>query len=186
MRAIRLASLLTVVLLGACAPPPEPEHTLFLDLETGRVVIALRPDLAPKHVAHIKKLTREGFYNGLAFHRVVDGFMAQTGDPTGTGMGGSGAKLKAEFSDESFKRGSVGMARGVDPDSSDSQFFICVVRASGLDGRYTLVGRVVEGIKLVDQIKKGTWARANLVEDPDIVVRLQVAADVEPIKESEK
>ena len=179
MRTIQRASALTMLLLCACSPELDPENTLYLDLKEGRVVIALRPDLAPIHVERIKKLTRDGFYNGLTFHRVIEGFMAQTGDPAGTGAGGSGVSLQAEFSDERFKRGSVGMARGVDPDSADSQFFICVDSAPGLDGSYTLVGRAVEGMKLVDQIKKGTWDRNGLVDDPDVMVRLQVAADVE-------
>jgi len=183
-RILQLASVLAMSLLCACAPELDPENTLYMDLETGRVVIALRPDLAPVHVARIKKLTRDGFYNGLKFHRVIDGFMAQTGDPTGTGRGGSGVKLKAELSDEPFKRGSVGMARKRDPDSGDSQFFICVDSAGALDGKYTLLGKVVKGMKLVDDIKKGTWERGGLVDNPDVIVRMRVAADVEPVDKS--
>lgn len=173
-----LSVLVMTILLCSCAPATDPENTLFLDLEAGRIVIALRPDLAPQHVKRIKELTRAGFYDGLAFHRVVEGFMAQTGDPTGTGAGGTGITLKAELSDVPFGRGSVGMARSVKLDSADSQFFICVDRARGLDGRYTFIGRVIEGMDIVDLIKKGTWERNNLVEDPDILIRMQVASDV--------
>ena len=185
-RTLHLASALAMLLLCACAPELDPENTLYMDLEKGRVVIALRPDLAPVHVARIKKLTRDGFYNGLKFHRVIDGFMAQTGDPTGTGRGGTGVKLKAELSEEPFKRGSVGMARKRDPDTADSQFFICTDRASALDGKYTLFGKVVEGMQLVDEIEKGTWERGGLVDDPDIIVRMRVAADMEPTDKSVK
>jgi len=175
-----------MVLLCACAPDLDPENTLYMDLENGRVVIALRPDLAPVHVARMKKLTREGFYDRQKFYRVVDGFMAQTGDPTGTGKGGSGMTLKAEWSDEPFERGSVGMARRLDPDCAGSEFFICVDRAPALDGKYTLFGEVVEGIEVVDQIKKGSWEHAGRVDDPDVLVRMRVAADVEPTETSAK
>ena len=119
------------------------------------MVIELRPDLAPKHVARIKELTRKGFYNGLVFHRVIDGFMAQTGDPQGNGTGGSGVKLPAEFSRQPFDRGTVGMARADDPNSGDSQFFICLAPAEFLDGKYTVWGQVVSGMEFVDKIKKG-------------------------------
>jgi peptidylprolyl isomerase len=149
------------------------EDTLYLDLETGRVTIALRPDLAPNHVARIKELAREGFYDGVVFHRVIEGFMAQTGDPTGTGMGGSGKKLKAEFNAAPHKRGTCSMARAASPDSADSQFFICFRDARFLDRQYTVWGEVTEGMELVDQIKRG-----EPVENPDKIVRLRVAADV--------
>jgi cyclophilin family peptidyl-prolyl cis-trans isomerase len=148
------------------------EDTLHLYLEDGRVVIRLRPDLAPGHVARIKELTRDGFYDGIVFHRVIDGFMAQTGDPTGTGMGGSGKKLAAEFTREPFKRGTVGMARARDPNSGDSQFFICFADARFLDNQYTVWGEVTEGMEFVDGITKG-----EPPEDPDKIVRLVVAAD---------
>ena len=153
------------------------ENTLYLDLKDGRVVIELRPDLAPNHVARIKELTRQGFYNGVVFHRVIDGFMAQTGDPTGTGTGGSGKKLKAEFSNEPHVRGTLSMARTPDPDSADSQFFICFAPASFLDRQYTVWGKVVEGMEFVDKIKKGSQSRNGQVSDPDKIVKMQVAAD---------
>ena len=156
----------------------DPEDTLFLDLKDGRVVIALRPDLAPKHVARIKELVREGFYDGLVFHRVIDGFMAQTGDPLGNGTGGSGTKLEAEFSREPFTRGTVGMARAQNPNSGDSQFFICFADARFLDGQYTVWGQVIEGMEHVDAIKKGDSAANGAVSNPDKIVRMQVAADV--------
>lgn len=148
------------------------ENRLHLYLESGRVVIKLRPDLAPNHVARIKELAREGFYDGIIFHRVIDGFMAQTGDPTGTGMGGSGRKLAAEFTRTPFQRGTVGMARARDPNSGDSQFFICFADARFLDGQYTVWGEVSEGMELVDEIAQG-----EPPENPDKIVRLVVAAD---------
>ena len=131
------------------------ENTLYMDVPTGRVVIEMRPDLAPKHVAQIKELTRRGFYDGVPFHRVMDGFMAQTGDPTGTGSGGSGKKIPAEFNAEKHVRGTVSMARAQDPNSADSQFFICFAPASFLDGQYTVWGEVVEGMEHVDALPKG-------------------------------
>ncbi len=154
------------------------ENTLYLDLKDGRVVIEMRPDLAPKHVKRIKELVRQGFYNGVVFHRVIEGFMAQTGDPTGTGMGGSGQKLKAEFSRENHLRGAVSMARAGDPNSADSQFFICLAGATFLDGQYTYWGRVTKGMELVDNIKKGDKANNGAVSEPDKIIKMQVAADV--------
>lgn len=153
------------------------ENTLFLDLKDGRVVILLRPDLAPKHVARIKELARSKFYDGVVFHRVIPGFMAQGGDPTGTGMGGSGQKLKAEFSKEKHVRGTCSMARAQSPDSADSQFFICFDDARFLDGKYTVWGQVVEGMEFVDNIKKGDEDDNGSVDDPDGIVTLRVAAD---------
>ena len=150
------------------------ENQIYLDLKYGRVVIDLRPDVAPEHVKRIKELTREGFYNGIVFHRVIDGFMAQTGDPTGTGRGGSGKNLKAEFSDAPFLRGTLGMARSQDPDSGDSQFFICFADVAFLNGNYTVWGIVSEGMEFVDQIVRG-----EPPVDPDVIVNMQVAADVE-------
>ena len=150
------------------------ENMLYLELKDGRVVIKLRPDLAPNHVARIKELARQKFYDGHVFHRVIDGFMAQTGDPTGTGTGGSGKKLKAEFSKEPFKRGTLGMARSQNPDSGDSQFFICFKDASWLNGQYTVWGEVVEGMEHVDKI-----ARGEPPAKPDKIVSLRVAADAE-------
>ena len=156
----------------------DKENTLYLDLPAGRVVIQLRPDLAPNHVARIKELTRQKFYDGIVFHRVIEGFMAQTGDPTGTGMGGSGKKLKAEFSKTPHVRGAVSMARSNDPDSADSQFFICLAAANFLDRKYTLWGEVVSGMEFVDQIKLGDSGDNGAVTNPTKIVHMQVAADV--------
>ena len=153
------------------------ENTLYLDLPAGRVEIDLLPALAPNHVARIKELAREGFYDGIVFHRVIDGFMVQTGCPQGTGMGGSGKKLKAEFNRETHARGICSMARSSDPNSGDSQFFIMLADNSGLDRQYTVWGRVVSGMEHVDAIKKGDSRRNGSVTDPDKIVKLQVAAD---------
>src|ERR1700752_2115153 len=131
------------------------DDVLILETTRGLVTIAMRPDLARRHVARIKELVRDGFYDGIVFHRVIDGFMAQTGDPTGTGTGGSGQKLKAEFSREPHVRGTVSMARAASPDSADSQFFICFAPAPHLNNQYTVWGQVIEGMDLVDKIKKG-------------------------------
>jgi peptidylprolyl isomerase len=155
------------------------ENTLYLDVPAGRVVIALRPDLAPNHCAQIKALARKGFYDNVVFHRVIDGFMAQTGDPTGTGTGGSGKRLKAEFSSEKHVRGTTSMARSSDPNSADSQFFIMFGPTASLDGKYTIWGSVAAGMEYIDQIKKGDSARNGVVSDPDRILRMQVAADVE-------
>lgn len=176
---IILTALAAAVLFIGEAFALDLENTLYLDLKDGRVVIELRPDLAPGHVARIKELTREGFYDGVVFHRVIEGFMAQTGDPTGTGMGGSGKKLKAEFSSEPHVRGTLSMARAQDPNSADSQFFICFDDASFLNGQYTVWGKVVEGMEFVDAIKKGAKNRNGQVADPDKIVKMQVAADAQ-------
>lgn len=156
----------------------ELENTLYLELKDGRVVIELRPDLAPNHVARIKELTRQKFYDGIVFHRVIENFMAQTGDPTGTGSGGSGQKLDAEFSDEKHLRGTVSMARASDPDSADSQFFIVFKQSEWLDGKYTVWGQVSEGMDYVDNIKMGEGS-SGVVDSPDKILKMQVAADVE-------
>ena len=149
------------------------ENTLYLDLKDGRVVIELLPDVAPGHVERIKELTREGFYDGLVFHRVIDGFMAQTGDPTGTGRGGSDKPdLRAEFNDVPFDRGAVGMARSGNPHSANSQFFIMFDDGHFLNGQYTVWGRVTDGMEHVDNIKRG-----EPPVDPDTIVKMQVAAD---------
>jgi peptidylprolyl isomerase len=143
------------------------------------VVIQLRPDLAPEHVKRIKELTRKGFYDGLKFHRVIDGFMAQTGDPKGDGTGGSDLPdLKAEFSSAKHVRGTVSMARAGDPDSANSQFFICFKPAPFLDGQYTIWGQVVEGMEFVDNITRGDEANNGAVDNPDVIVSMKVAADV--------
>jgi peptidylprolyl isomerase len=154
------------------------ENTLYLDLKDGRVVIELRPDLAPAHVARIKELARKKFYDGIVFHRVIEGFMVQTGDPTGTGMGGSGKNLKAEFSSEPHLRGVLSMARAASPDSADSQFFIVLKDSRFLDGQYTVFGKVADGMQYVDNIKKGDPQNNGSVTNPDKIVTLRVASDV--------
>ncbi len=176
---LKLVVLVAVVLGqgGSVTAAGDPENTLYLELDSGRVTIELRPDLAPNHVARIKELAREGFYDGLTFHRVIDGFMAQTGDPDGDGTGGSGTNLKAEFSNEKHVRGTVSMARAGHPDSASSQFFIVFDDAPFLDGKYTIWGQVVDGMDHVDAIKKGASNRNGAVTDPDKIVRLSVAAD---------
>ncbi len=149
------------------------ENTLYIQLKDGRVVIQMRPDLAPKHVAQIKKLAREGKYDGVVFHRVIDGFMAQTGDPSGTGSGGMGETLPAEFSKEPHVRGVASMARTNDPNSARSQFFIVFADARFLDGKYTVWGKVTSGMEFVDKIAKGEPPRT-----PDKMISVKVAADV--------
>jgi peptidylprolyl isomerase len=157
----------------------DPENTIYMDLTYGRVVIALRPDLAPKHVERVKMLCREGFYDGTPFHRVIPGFMAQGGDPTGTGQGGSKyPDLKAEFTNQAhFVRGTVGAARTADPDSANSQFYIMFAPSPHLDGQYTIWGQVVSGMQFVDQIKPGAGG-SGTVSNPDKIVHMRVAADV--------
>ena len=178
----RLAILIAILpfalsLAFSAAKAASPDNTLYLDLKDGRVVIELRPDLAPKHVERIKQLVREGFYDGLTFHRVIQGFMAQTGDPKGDGTGGSKyPNLPAEFSSEPFTRGTVGAARSASPNSANSQFFICLGDASHLTGSYTLWGQVIEGMQYVDNIKKGDGANGE-VTNPDKIVKMRLAAD---------
>ena len=157
------------------------ENTLYMDLKNGRVVIQLLPELAPKHVERVKMLAREGFYDGTPFHRVIDGFMAQGGDPTGTGTGGSKLPdLKAEFTTKRrFLRGTVGAARTSNPDSANSQFYIMFAPAPNLDGQYTIWGQVVSGMEFVDQIKRGAPG-SGTVSSPDKIVHMRVAADVKP------
>lgn len=150
----------------------DAENTILMETTQGSIVIELKPDLAPTHVARIKELVRDGFYDGIVFHRVIDGFMAQTGCPQGTGTGGSGQKLKAEFSDEKHVRGTCSMARAMDPNSGDSQFFICFQDAPWLDGQYTVWGQVIDGMDNVDNIKRG-----EPVQNPDSIVSIKVAAD---------
>ena len=152
----------------------DPENTLVIETTKGIVAIAMRPDVAPNHVAHIKKLAREHFYDGIVFHRVIDGFMAQTGDPTGTGTGSSKyPNLKQEFSKEPHERGTASMARSQNPDSANSQFFICFEEAPFLNRQYTVWGKVIEGMENVDKIKRG-----EPVRDPDKMLKVQVAADI--------
>lgn len=171
------ATMFAVVLAFAPAQAQDLENTLYLDLKDGRVIIEMRPDLAPKHVARIKDLVRQGFYDGLVFHRVIPGFMAQGGDPEGTGLGGSGQNLPAEFSTEPFVRGTVGHARAQDINSGDSQFFITFKAAPWLNNKYTVWGKVVDGMEYVDAIKKGDPRSGTVPGTPDKIVRMQVAAD---------
>src|SRR5262245_51292665 len=175
---MRLALSLALALLAlasvSLAQAPDPQNTLVIELKTGRVLVKLRPDLAPKHVERIKMLAKEGFYNNIKFHRVIAGFMAQTGDPKGTGTGGSNyPNVPAEFTKEVYKRGSVGAARTQDPNSANSQFFICFGDGCrGLTGQYSLWGEVVEGMEHVDQIAKG-----EPPPQPDVMQKVYVLAD---------
>ena len=155
----------------------DPENTLLMDLKYGQVVIEMRPDLAPKHVARIKDLVNQKFYDGLTFHRVIKGFMAQGGDPAGNGTGGSGVKLPGEFSNEPHVRGTVSMARSNNPNSGDSQFFIVFEQAQWLDGQYTVWGQVTSGMKFVDKLKQGSRTNNGLVENPDKILRIRVATN---------
>jgi cyclophilin family peptidyl-prolyl cis-trans isomerase len=170
---------IAALILANTAMAADMENTLYMDVPFGRVEITMRPDLAPNTCAQIKELTRRGFYDGVPFHRVIEGFMAQTGDPTGTGGGGSGHKLKAEFSSEKHVRGVVSMARTSDPDSADSQFFIMFAPAPSLDGQYTIWGSVTAGMDYIDKIKKGDPARNGSVTNPDKIIKMQVAADAD-------
>lgn len=153
------------------------ENTLYLYLKDGRVTIEMRPDLAPKHVARIKELVKDKFYDGLKFHRVIDGFMVQTGDPRGNGTGGSGVNIPAEFTSQPHFRGAVSMARSNDPNSADSQFFICLANSRFLDNQYTVWGEVTEGMEYVDMIKKGDPRNNGSVSNPDIIVKMRMAQD---------
>ena len=174
----RIALLAVAALLGtAPAALAADENTVFLDTKDGRVTIELRPDLAPKHVAQLKALIKQGFYNGLKFHRVMDGFMAQTGDPKGNGTGGSSLpNIPAEFSQTPFRRGTLGMARSSEPNSANSQFFICLGDAPFLNGQYTVIGLVSSGMEAVDKIKKASpGAPGGAVQDPDKIVKMQLA-----------
>jgi peptidylprolyl isomerase len=175
-------------MMATAARAADLENTIYLDTKDGRVVIELLPEKAPKHVARIKELAREGFYDGVVFHRVIDGFMAQTGDPTGTGTGGSSKPdLKAEFSDVSHMRGVVSMARAANPNSANSQFFIVLAQSTFLDRQYSAFGRVISGMEFVDQIKKGNKAANGTVENPDKIVKMTVAADeAKTVKSTEK
>jgi len=176
----RAALAFPLLAAGTAWAATDADDTVVMTLKNGgKVVIRLRPDWAPKHVAQIETLVKRGFYDGLVFHRVIPGFMAQTGDPTGTGSGGSDLPdLKAEFSDQPFKRGTLGMARASDPDSANSQFFICFADSSFLDGQYTVFGEVVSGMAVVDKIKAGSQANNGAVDNPDKIVTLRLASDV--------
>ena len=179
-RPLILASMIGVVMseTGFAQPNLDPENTLYMDLKDGRVVIQLLPDLAPKHVERVKTLTRRGFYDGTPFHRVIEGFMAQGGDPTGTGRGGSDLPdLPAEFSRSAhFVRGTVGAARTANPNSANSQFFICFAPAPSLDGQYTIWGQVVQGMEHVDRITPGTGAN-GMVRFPDRIQKMRIVSD---------
>jgi peptidylprolyl isomerase len=174
-----LAAALAALTLGAFALSHQAAaagDTLVIDLKSGQVVIKLRPDLAPKHVERVKALAAKGFYNGVKWHRVMDGFMAQTGDPTGTGMGGSDLPdLPAEFTKEPYKRGTIGAARTQNPNSANSQFFICFTDdgCSFLTGQYTVWGQVVSGMEHVDKIKRGAQG-SGMVDNPDVMVKVSV------------
>ena len=178
MLRMSLAAFAVMASLGfAQAQAPDPSNTVVLETKDGPVTIRLRPDLAPKHVAQIKALTKQGFYNGIVFHRVIDGFMAQTGDPTGTGTGKSELpNLPAEFTPTPYKVGSVGMARSQSPDSANSQFFICFEGCGPLTGQYTLFGEVVSGMDAVRKIKKGVPGSGQ-VTNPDKIVRMRLQSD---------
>jgi peptidylprolyl isomerase len=174
--------LLALVAVGGVLPAQaqeklDMENTLYIDLEYGRVVVKMRPDLAPKHVARVKELARQGFYDGLIFHRVIEGFMAQTGDPKGDGTGGSGTNIPAEFNAGQHTRGALSMARASNINSADSQFFIVLADSPHLNGQYTYWGEVTSGMEFVDQIRKGNPAANGKVPYPDRMVRVQVAAD---------
>jgi peptidylprolyl isomerase len=179
---MKLLKILTVIgallMTTAANADTSLENTLYLDLKDGRVVIEMYPDVAPNHVARIKELAREGYYNGKKWHRVIDGFMAQTGSPNGDGIGGSSKPdLKAEFNQMKHVRGAVSMARTAMPNSANAQFFIMLASNSGLDGQYTVWGQVKSGMELVDNIKKGDRYDNGSVTDPDVIVKMTVAAD---------
>lgn len=175
---IALALVCGLVAPTAAQAPADPQNTIHVDTKDGRITIRLKPDLAPKHVVQIKTLTKRGFYNGVAFHRVIPGFMAQTGDPKGDGTGGSDLpNIPAEFSSTPFKRGTVGMARANDPNSANSQFFIMLADGSFLNGQYTVIGEVVSGMDVVDKIKKGEQSNNGAVKSPDKIVKMQLAAE---------
>lgn len=176
---LTLLALFTFSTVADAAEVKDAENTLALQLKDGTVLIEMFPDVAPNHVARIKELVRQGFYDGIKFHRVIDGFMAQTGDPTGTGRGGSGKNLKAEFNHKHHGRGTVSMARAVSPDSADSQFFICFADAGFLDGQYTVWGQVISGMEYVDHIKKGNQNDNGTVDNPDKIISMKVLADIQ-------
>lgn len=172
-----LAAIGILIVMTTGSTAADLENTLYMDLKDGRVVIEMRPDLAPLHVTRIKELVRQGFYDGLTFHRVIDGFMAQGGDPEGNGTGGSGQNIQAEFSNEPHIRGTLSMARAQNPNSADSQFFLVFERSEWLDGQYTVWGQVTDGMEFVDNIKRGDPRDNGSVSDPDKIVKVQVAAD---------
>ena len=178
-RRVFLSAVPALALGGAALAQGADDNTVFLDTKYGRVVIKLRPDLAPKHVAQIKALTKAKFYDGAPFHRVIEGFMAQTGDSKNkNGTGGSSLPdIPAEFTQTPFKRGTLGMARSQSPNSANSQFFICFADASFLNGQYTVFGEVASGMEFVDKLKKGSKTDNGSVTDPDTIVRMFMASD---------
>ena len=180
VRALLVAALLAATPAVAQQSALDPQNTVFLETKDGRIVIRLRPDLAPKHVEQIRTLTKKGFYDNVPFHRVIEGFMAQTGDPTGTGTGKSDLpNVPAEFSQTPFRRGSVGMARSQAPNSANSQFFICYEGCGPLTGQYTLFGEVVSGMDVADKIRKGDKAANGMVRNPDRILRMRMMADAQ-------
>ena len=171
--------LLIIIMIGfTMTANANDENILLLELKDGTVTIEMKPEVAPMHVARIKELVREAFYDGLTFHRVIAGFMAQTGDPLGNGTGGSGQNIDAEFNNERHIRGTLSMARARDPNSADSQFFICFNDAPHLNGQYTVWGQVIDGMEHVDSIKKGEGANGAIIGDPDIIVSMKIKADL--------
>jgi peptidylprolyl isomerase len=180
MKTILKTSLLVLALILFSSLPgraADLDNILLMDLKDGRVAIKMLPEVAPKHVARIKELVRSGFYDGLTFHRVIEGFMAQGGDPEGTGRGGSGTNIPAEFSNIPFNRGTCGMARSSNPNSGDSQFFICFAPAPFLNGKYTVWGTVISGMQYVDNIKRGHGRSGQVSPPADKIIRMQIAAD---------
>lgn len=176
---LALFAALTFSAASSATEVSDPDNTLVMELKDGTVLIEMYPDVAPRHVERIKDLVRQGFYDGLKFHRVIDGFMAQTGDPMGNGTGGSGLKLKAEFNNKHHGRGTVSMARAASPDSADSQFFICFKDADFLDGKYTVWGQVISGMEYVDNIKKGNSAANGIVDNPDKIISMKILSDMQ-------
>jgi peptidylprolyl isomerase len=177
-RRAALALPLAALVASSAVAAKDDDNTVIMTTKYGKIVIKLRPDLAPKHVAQIKALVKRKFYDGIVFHRVIPGFMAQTGDPTGTGSGGSDLpNIPSEFTDTPFKRGTVGMARASDPNSANSQFFICFDDASFLNGKYTVFGEVTSGMDVVDKIKKGSASDNGAVTDPDKIITMRMAGE---------
>ena len=171
--------LILILTIGVCMQIEANDNLLLMELKSGNVTIEMKPEIAPNHVKRIKQLVREKFYDGLKFHRVIDGFMAQTGDPKGNGTGGSGKNLKAEFSSANHVRGTLSMARASDPNSADSQFFICFADSPWLDGQYTIWGQVIEGMENVDKIKKGEGNNGAVIGEPDIIISLKLKSEKE-------
>ena len=171
--------LILILTIGVCMQIEANDNLLLMELKSGNVTIEMKPEIAPNHVKRIKQLVREKFYDGLKFHRVIDGFMAQTGDPLGNGTGGSGQNIDAEFSSAKHIKGTVSMARARDPNSADSQFFICLADAPHLDEQYTIWGQVIEGMENVDKIKKGEGNNGAVLGEPDIIISLKLKSEKE-------